>query len=689
MESHLKKAIALQRKGDLKGAIAEMHQALRGRVRHAPSYQFLAALEAAGGQLDAARESLQRALELEPERPEFWFSLGNLENKRGCLPEAVEAYQRCLHYRSDHPQAKVNLALLLQRLERWDEALELAKKAVGMAPKEVKAWLALTGTLGFLRRFEEGLMHCEYALKHLGEQPELLHMRGNLQATVGDAEQAEQCYRRALELAPDAPAIRVSLGDLLAQSGRARDAIPLLQQTLEQQPGLPDVAHRLGTAYLSAGFPADAVQTLLPVVQQHPERMDAFDGLILAAHYLEDTDEHELFELHRQWAAVHAQPVASLNTIAWDPAPKRLRVGFVSPDFRNHSVSRFMTPLLRHLPGAGAEVICYSDVKRTDSFTERLQAIGAEWVYCNGLTDEALAQRIRDDAIDVLVDLAGHTGNHRLRVFACQPAPLQVSWLGYPNTTGLTTIAYRLTDSIADPSGRNDVLSTEKLVRLPDGFHCFEAPLDLPKPVPTPALQAGFVTFGSFNNQAKINALTLRRWKLVLDAVPGSRLLLKNQQLSDARNREHWNRVLQQLGLELERVEMIGFQNDLEAHYRSYERVDIALDTFPYNGTTTTCEALWMAVPVLTIAGDTQRSRTGASLLTHAGLADWIARDEAQFAAIAQRWAGDVQALNTLRLNLREKVQTSTIGDGPAFAAKFLKTLQQLWQAGADHGCRH
>lgn len=685
MDPNLKKAIELQRKGDLHGGIRVLRQSVAAGSRSAQSHYFLGILEEAVGEIEKAFDSIERALKLAPNESDFHFSKGNICQKLGRVSESIAAYERCVHLHPDHVHGLVNLSLSLQRCGEWLRALNFAKRALKVAPSETKAWLAYIGTLGFLRQFDEGLRACKEAEGVFGcDQVELLHMHGNILLASGRVDEALPYYQRALELSPNSVPVLISMGDFYAQYRNGRDAIPYLEKALSLSKNPADARSRLGSAYLSAGFPADAVPILLEVVKQHPENSDAFDSLILAAAYLQDADEKEIYQLHLQWAKHHGERWYPQSMPSCQMHSGALRVGFVSPDFRNHSVTRFMTPLLRHIADSGCEVICYSDIKQKNTYTRVLETFEAvHWVYSYTLTDEALANRIRSDRVDVLVDLAGHTGNNRLQVFARKPAPVQVSWLGYPNTTGLATMDYRLSDGIADPVGESDTLSTEKIIRMADGFHCFEPPLALPDTVQTPALEKGFVTFGSFNNQSKINQLTLERWAGVLEAVPGSHLLLKNHQLSDSRNREHWLRVMDMLGIDVSRVELVGYAENLEDHYRTYERVDIGLDTFPYNGTTTTCEALWMGVPVLTMAGNSQRARTGASLLIHAGLGDWVARDDRDFVGIASRWAEKTEALNVLRLSLRERLQQSPIGDAKAFASKFFTTLRSF-RTGAE-----
>ena len=684
MEPNLKKAVELQRKGDLKGAVAVLRRAISSGVRFAQHYYFLAVLEEHMGDVESAYVSIGNAVQCDGKQADFWFSKGNICQKLGYEDEAVEALRRCVSLNSEHVQGLVNLALILQRRDELELGLDYTKQALRVAPTELKAWLAYIGTLGFLRRFDEGLLARDEALKIFADNAQVLHMGGNLELAAGRVDEAAESYRKALEFAPESVPVLVSMGDLIALHRNGRDAIPYLEKALGLDPECADAKHRLGTAYLTSGFPVDAVSLLLEVVQKNPANMDAFDGLLLASQYLDNADEGEIFELHRQWAQHNAQRFYPEDGLWLNERDSlHCKVGFVSPDFRNHSVTRFMTALLRNYREMeGVELICYSDVKRQDRFTGDLEKMGGEWVYSYCMTDEELYHRIQNDKVDVLIDLAGHTGNHRLLVFARKAARVQVSWLGYPNTTGLETVDYRFSDSVADPVGRSDELSSEKIVRLPGGFHCFEPPIVLPDIRPAPVLKNGFLTFGSFNNQAKINQLTLERWASILGQVPDSRLVLKNHQLSDPRNREHWLAAMKMVGIDVSRVELLGYSASLEEHYATYNRVDIGLDTFPYNGTTTTCEALWMGVPVLTIAGDSQRSRTGASLLTHAGLGDWVAESEREMVSLAMDWNLNREELNAIRLGLRELVVKSPIGDQRGFAKKFFEIVQGLHHDG-------
>ena len=302
------------------------------------------------------------------------------------------------------------------------------------------------------------------------------------------------------------------------------------------------------------------------------------------------------------------------------------------------------------------------------------------WLVTVGLSDDDLAERIRTDGIDILVDLAGHTAKNRLGVFARKPAPVQVTWLGYPNTTGLKAIDYRLVDAVTDPVGQADAWASESLVRLEGGFLCYAGSKDAPEPTMPPCLTTGTVTFGSFNNPAKLSEATLDTWARLLARLPQARLLLKGNPFADAATRALFLSRLSERGVAAERVELVAWLPSEATHLALYNRVDVALDPFPYNGTTTTCEALWMGVPVVTLRGDRHAGRVGASLLTQVGLTDWIAGSVEEYLQIAATLAGNPQHLNDLRRTLRPRLAASPLCDGRAFARKIEATYRTMWQ---------
>jgi predicted O-linked N-acetylglucosamine transferase (SPINDLY family) len=359
---------------------------------------------------------------------------------------------------------------------------------------------------------------------------------------------------------------------------------------------------------------------------------------------------------------------------------RRLRVGYVSPDFREHSVSAFLDPVIAGHDRRWFEVFCYAEVVRPDDTTARFRGLSDGWCSTLGMTDGAVAGRIRDDGIDILVDLAGHTAGNRLRVFAERPAPVQVTWLGYPNTTGLSAMDYRLSDAVADPAGEADALHSETLVRLANGFLCFAPPADAPEVGETPALATGQVTFGSFNNLAKVTPDVVEAWADILNRIPNSRLVLKSRPLADEKTRERYLEMFGAHGVDPGRVELCSWIASKSGHLGAYERLDIGLDPFPYNGTTTTCEALWMGVPVVTLGGDRHAGRVGASILARVGLAGLVAETKADYVEQAVALAGDLDRLSALRGGLRSRMEKSPLCDAGGFARDIEAAYREMWR---------
>jgi predicted O-linked N-acetylglucosamine transferase (SPINDLY family) len=354
-----------------------------------------------------------------------------------------------------------------------------------------------------------------------------------------------------------------------------------------------------------------------------------------------------------------------------------LRIGYVSADFRRHSVGHFLLPLLEHHDRQFGEVFCYCNLHVRDDFTERMKRNCGHWRNIFGLSDQEAASLVRSDAIDVLVDLSGHTAGNRLKLFALKPAPVQVTYLGYPNTTGMTALDYRLTDALADPPGMNDELNVEKLWRLPGCAWCYDPAEKGPDIQPR---ENGPITFGCFNAFAKINELLVAIWAKLLERVPGSRLLVKSAGAGAVSAK---GRLLEQFakhGITGERIELLGWIADSMGHLNLYGRVDVALDCYPYHGTTTTCEALWMGVPVVSLAGRTHVSRVGVSLLGNVGVPELIAQTPPQYVQIATELGGDLPRLRELRRTLRGRMKQSPLMDAPRFARNIESAYRQMWR---------
>jgi predicted O-linked N-acetylglucosamine transferase (SPINDLY family) len=357
-----------------------------------------------------------------------------------------------------------------------------------------------------------------------------------------------------------------------------------------------------------------------------------------------------------------------------------LRIGYVSPDFRDHPVTLFIEPILQQHHRENFETFCYANVKALDATTQRLRLLAGQWRDIYGWAPEKVAELIRQDGIDILVDLAGHTTDSGLLVFARKPAPVQVTWIGYPNTTGLTAIDYRLTDHLSDPPGQTEQWHSERLIRLPKNFSCYGAPPESPAVGPLPALVNGHVTFGSLNNFRKLSEPTIAVWARLLREMPTARLLLKSQGLGNPKTAARLRDQFVRAGVGAERIELHCAGLSKELHMGLYNRVDLALDPFPYNGTTTTCDALWMGVPVVTLAGRTHVARVGLSLVSHLGFPEWGVETPEAYMAKCRELTSDLPGLARLRLQLREQMRHSPICDAPQFIGHLETAFRKMWQ---------
>lgn len=498
---------------------------------------------------------------------------------------------------------------------------------------------------------------------------------GNVLADLGRPTDADAAFRQALVVDPDFVLAHNNLGAVAASQGQFGMAVASYMEALRLQPGYPAAQINLGVAQLERGEVAAALGAFDAVLAQAPALRDAQDNRLYARLYTEE-DPAVVAAEHRRWAEGFSPAAAKA---LMDPdLDRRLRVGYVSPDFRRHSVAFFLAPFLSARDAAAVEVFCYSDVAAPDAVTETLRAQADHWRQVHGWSDQALAARIAEDRIDILVDLAGHTQGNRLGLFAARAAPIQVTGIGYPGTTGLGAMDYRLCDAITDPV-EADNYASETLVRLVPGLHCYTPP---PAPAVSglPALARGHVTLGSFNKLAKISAATIALWAGVLRGLPEARLVIKAKALADSGTQSLLMEKFAAAGVDPARLTLSGWIPGDAGHLALYHDIDIALDTFPYSGTTTTCEALWMGVPVVTQAGRGHAARVSASLMAAAGLANWIASTPEAFAARVQAASCDLAGLATLREGLREKMRASPLCDARAHARGVEAAYRAMWR---------
>jgi len=604
----------------------------------------------------------------------------------GRLSEAMELLaQVCAHTPAD-TEAWIARGVVCGRLNRHADAAECFRKVIMLQPGNAEAHFNLgiaERSLGFPNKAEAAFRQ---AIKLNPNYPEPLESLAHGLINRGEVDEAAEVLRAALRLRPGNAEWISNLGSLLQAKGFLTEAEECYRRAQSLKAGAGFVAENLGSVLAAQGRMDEALSVYREGLKRDPRNTRIRSNLLLTLNYLADQDPAEVLREHRAWDQAQAAPVLSTVTHANDRNPdRRLRIGYVSPDFRTHSVTYFLEPLLAGHDHGVFEIYCYSDVPRADATTVRLRNYADVWREIAGRSDADVAAQVTADGIDILVDLAGHTAANRLPVFARRPAPVQISWLGYPNTTGLSGMGYRLTDALADPPGC-DAFYSEKLVRLDGCFLCYQPPGDAPPVTPLPAATNGFITFGSFNNLSKMQPGVIALWSQVLQAVPGARLLLKNPSLTDPPTRQRIAAMFEQHGIGPDQLELLGHTPTPQEHLALYRRVDIAMDTFPYNGTTTTCEALWMGVPVVTLAGTAHAGRVGLSLLTAAGLPDLIAGAPTEYVARAAALAGERAALSRLRAGLRERVRQSKLCDAAAFTHDVETAFRSIWRGWCEVG---
>lgn len=609
------------------------------------------------------------------------FARGLQLHQSGDHSGAEAAYREAIRLAPDHPHAYNNLAIILRGLGRLDEAVINYRRAIEVAEDPFPVLNNLAMMFNTVRRSREGAEVAAQAVCLRPDVGEGWFQLGNAVRELGNHERAEWMMRLATTADPRHAPAWTNLGNLLRARGLGREAVMACKQALDINPTIMEAFANVADTLKEQGRVAESVPYYAQAFTLKP-RPDLHSNLLLALNYLPDRKGTESLQAHRVWAQTHADPLtAAAPPLLNDRDPdRRLRIGFVSADLRTHSVAFFFIPLLAGLLADEFETFCYSNTASEDITSDKMKQLADHWVSIIGVDDAEVAERIRRDRIDILVDLSGHTGGHRLLIFARRPAPVQVSWLGYPNTTGMRAIDYRLTDAVADPPGQSDPWYTEKLVRLGRGFLCFR-PLDdlVPEIEPLAASRNGHVTFGSFNNVSKLTEQVLDLWARVLAAVPQSRLILKNRAFADAFARDWFMARLCVHGVTRDRIDLLEHIHSVGGHLGAYSRIDIGLDPFPYGGTTTTCEAMWMGVPVITLLGEQHAGRVGASLLTQVGLGDWIALDADSYVAKAAALAGNLSRLAALRRTMRRRMQLSPLRDESGFARSMAVAFRDMW----------
>ena len=504
---------------------------------------------------------------------------------------------------------------------------------------------------------------------------------GAVNGQLGMFEEAIRCLKRSLSIRPDNCVVYLNLGQAFARLRFYEEAAQSYRTAITLAPQGHEIYKNLGFVLICQGKVEEAIETFRMALRIKPDYDQAHSNLVQALNYFPDIDAGAIYNEHRHWETCQIPDSLRIAAHKNTPAPERtLRVGYLSPDFRRHSVDFFFEPFLDWHNSRQVTTFCYANVKNPDPVTKRLHSRANFWRDISAMSDDEAAGLIRSDAIDILVDLAGHTGGNRLLVFARKPAPVQVTYIGYPATTGLGAIDYRITDKWVDPPGETEQWYTEDLVRIDHGHHCYRPPEDYPDPLSPPEETSGFITFGTFNGMPKINKTVIRTWARILRSVPGSRLIVKNSSLKDSGTCKYFLSLFINEGIDTDRIDLYGWASSTKEHLAYYGRLDIALDTFPYNGVTTTCEALWMGVPVITLSGMTAACRYGESLLNQIGLPEFIARNVESYIQLAVELAGNRPLRSRLRTELRTLMRGSHLCDEHAFVSRIEAAYRQMWR---------
>jgi predicted O-linked N-acetylglucosamine transferase (SPINDLY family) len=665
------------------------------------------------GRTPEAEKCLRAALGLDARHPDAHNNLGNVLRDAGRLAEAEQHYRNATQLRPQFVPAMQNLGNILNDRGKLAEAEQVLRAALLIAPRDAGTFNVLGVTLHRLGRFEEAERSYRQALAIDPRLVGALSNLGSLLAERGQLAEGEKTIRSALALKPDFADAHNNLGNVLRDTRRLEEAVASHRRALELRPryasahnnlgndlrdlGKPNEAleqyraavaidaesaeyhSNLGNVLMEVGRPRDALASYARALELKP-RLDAtHSNLIFTLDLMEGSDLEQQQRARRNWHELHAAKFAAQippHHNRPDPG-RKLRLGYVSADFRHHSAYHAFAPLIVLHDRAGFEVYCYSGVKREDDATERLKKAAGAWRSTLGMSDDALAEQIRADGIDILVDLSGHSAGNRLLVFARKPAPVQITAWGHATGTGLAAMDYFFSDRIAVPEEVRGLFA-EQVIDLPCAL-CYEPPEYLPEIAPLPALEGKPVTYGCVNRLEKITDQVISLWGRIMNGAPAARLLVKDKNFDDAHVRERFLARLRAAGISAERVVLAGPSPHAQ-HLKIFAQIDVGLDPFPQGGGISTAEALWMGVPVVALMGRTPPSRYTPSILGQVGLSDWVATSEAEYVKIALDRGRELPSVAKIRAELRDRLRASPFGDLRAYTRAVEQTYRNLWR---------
>ena len=680
-EAHANLGNILFHKGRREEAIAHYRTALRINPGNVAAHNNLGNALKIVGRQDEAIESYKHAIAAKPNYAIGHNNLGVALKEAGRLQEANDSFRHALTLNPNYAEAYNNLGLVLKDQDRMEEAVDAIKRAMAIKPGYAEAHYNLANTYLALGRLEAAVGQFRQAIRISPNFVEAYNNLGNALREQGHIDLAIEHFNKAITLNPEDAGAYNNLGIIFRDEGRMNDAEEMIQRSLQIRPDLAVAYNTLGTIRNWRGKPDEAAamfQKALDLGLDHTTAAAVHSNLLMTMSYLPGYSAEALLTAAQDWNLRHASNILSLPppTNPRDPE-RRLRIGYVSADFHIHPVGIFSEAVLSRHDKSLFEVFCYYNGDKCDDVTVRLQKAADHWQIIKRLSDQAVADRIRRDEIDILIDLSGHTGENRLLVFSRRPAPLQVSWMAYFATTGLTAMDYIIADRFVIPPQEERYYS-ERVEYMPRSYLCFTAP-DANIPVtPLPALSRGSITFGCFNNPAKLNAEVIGCWSRLLRELPDARLILKYKPFDDDKVKNDFLAAFAECGIGAERIGFSG--HSLRDEYlASYNEIDIGLDPFPFNGCTTTVEALWMGVPVMTLRGDRFAGYMGESILKNLGLDQYVADSQDDYIERTIALATDLPRLTELRANLRHHLVNSPLYDGIGFTRTLETIYRKIW----------
>ncbi len=710
-EPQLQTGLIHHQAGRLREAEEEYHRVLEKQPANADAMHLLGVVQAQHRRHDLAIEMIRKAIELNPAAADYHDNLGRVYQEQNRIDEALASCRRATELNPRHPKAHFNLANILHFKERFEEAVAEYRLAAAITPGMAEAHQNLASALQKLGRLDEAeasvrralALDAKSAAAHntlgvvlsnrmqidaaiaeyrlaLATQPDFAPALSNLGGALrlaGRPREAIEALRGSLRLIPDSPEALNNLGIALKDAGQLDESIKVLERCIELRPTMRDALNNLANAHKECGNIPEAIAYYSRALVVGPSDPRILSNMIYTLQFHTGYDDESLYREQRRWNEMHALPLRSSIKAHENPgageSERRLRVGYVSAYFYFQAESFFVVPLLQNHDTEAFEIYCYASVVKPDKETERHKSARVIWRDVVSLSDAELAEQIRRDRIDVLVDLGMHMALNRLLVFARKPAPVQVTWLAYPGGTGLDAMDYRITDGFMDPPQQATPYYREESIRLADCWCCYDPHSDVPAAAKR---NSGPVRFGSINNACKNNEPLVRLWARAMQAVPGSTMLIL---ASGEWHRNKLRGMFQRAGISPQRVEFVDRLSRPD-YLRLYDAIDVCLDTLPYNGITTTCDALWMGVPVVSLTGKTASGRAGSSILSTLGLGELIAGSEDEFVKIAAELARDRSRLGELRSTLRQRMKQSPLMDALGFARKMEVAYRDAWR---------